>query len=52
VAAALLRGGAEPARPTPKAVLRADATLVTGHSEKEQACPMLKRGVGYHPIAV
>jgi hypothetical protein len=27
-----------------------DATLVTAHSEKEQAAPTFKRGFGFHPI--
>ena len=28
-----------------------DATLVTAHSEKEQAAPTFKRGYGHHPLA-
>jgi hypothetical protein len=27
-----------------------DATLVTAHSEKEQAAPTFKRGYGFHPL--
>ena len=27
-----------------------DATLVTAHSEKEQAAPTFKRGFGFHPL--
>lgn len=27
-----------------------DATLVTSHSEKEQAAPTFKRGFGFHPV--
>jgi hypothetical protein len=27
-----------------------DATLITAHSEKEQAAPTFKRGFGFHPI--
>jgi hypothetical protein len=27
-----------------------DATLVTAHSEKEQAAPNFKRGFGFHPV--
>ena len=33
-------------------VLDVDATLVTAHSEKEQAAATFKRGFGFHPIAV
>ncbi len=33
-------------------VLDVDATLVTAHSEKEQARPTYKGGFGFHPIAV
>jgi hypothetical protein len=33
-------------------VLDVDATLVTAHSEKEQARPTFKGGFGFHPIAV
>ena len=32
-------------------VLDVDATLVTSHSEKGQAAPTLKGGLGYHPLA-
>jgi Transposase DDE domain group 1 len=31
-------------------VLDLDATLVTSHSEKENAAPTFKRGVGFHPL--
>lgn len=31
-------------------VLDIDATLVTAHSEKEQAAPTFKRGFGFHPL--
>ncbi len=31
-------------------VLDVDATLVTSHSEKEQAAPTFKRGFGFHPL--
>jgi len=31
-------------------VLDVDATLVTSHSEKEQAAPTFKRGYGFHPL--
>lgn len=31
-------------------VLDFDATLVTAHSEKEQAAPTWKRGFGFHPL--
>jgi hypothetical protein len=31
-------------------VVDVDATLVTAHSEKEQAAPTFKRGFGFHPI--
>jgi hypothetical protein len=31
-------------------VIDADATLVTAHSEKEQAAPTFKRGYGFHPL--
>lgn len=37
------------ARPT-WIVLDVDATLITAHSEKEQAAPTYKRGFGFHPI--
>jgi hypothetical protein len=33
-------------------VLDVDATLVTAHSEKEQAAATFKRGFGFHPIGV
>jgi len=39
--------GAGPARPV---VVDLDATLVTAHSEKEQARPTFKRGYGFHPL--
>jgi hypothetical protein len=31
-------------------VVDVDATLVTAHSEKEQAAPTFKRGYGHHPL--
>jgi hypothetical protein len=31
-------------------VIDIDATLVTAHSEKEQAAPTFKRGFGFHPL--
>jgi hypothetical protein len=31
-------------------VVDVDATLVTAHSEKEQAAPTFKRGFGFHPL--
>jgi hypothetical protein len=31
-------------------VIDIDATLVTSHSEKEQAAPTFKRGYGHHPL--
>jgi hypothetical protein len=31
-------------------VIDVDATLVTAHSEKEQAAPTFKRGCGFHPL--
>ena len=31
-------------------VVDLDATLITAHSEKEQAAPTFKRGFGYHPL--
>src|SRR4051794_26506114 len=31
-------------------VIDVDATLVTAHSEKEQAAPTFKRGLGFHPL--
>lgn len=31
-------------------VIDVDATLVTSHSEKEQAAPTSKRGFGFHPL--
>ncbi|MER7820821.1 transposase, partial [Streptomyces sp. NPDC096153] len=37
-------------RDLPGLVLDLDATLVTCHSEKEQAAPTYKRGFGFHPL--
>lgn len=37
-------------REVPGLVLDIDATLVTCHSEKEQAAATYKRGFGYHPL--
>ncbi len=39
--------GTNAARPL---VIDVDATLVTSHSEKEQAAPTFKRGFGFHPL--
>ena len=39
--------GADARRPL---VVDVDATLVTSHSEKEQARPTFKRGFGFHPL--
>ena len=39
--------GADADRPL---VVDVDATLVTAHSEKEQAAPTFKRGFGFHPL--
>lgn len=36
-------------RPAPL-VVDLDATLVTAHSDKEQAAPTFKRGYGFHPV--
>jgi hypothetical protein len=36
-----------PGRPL---IVDVDATLVTAHSEKEQAAPTFKRGFGFHPL--
>jgi hypothetical protein len=33
-------------------VIDVDATLVTAHSEKEEAAPTFKRGFGFHPLCV
>jgi hypothetical protein len=33
-------------------VIDVDATLVTAHSDKEQAAPTFKRGFGFHPLEV
>ena len=40
--------GARP--PTDFIVLDFDATLVTSHSDKEQAAPNYKHGFGFHPL--
>ncbi|WP_405842360.1 IS1380 family transposase [Streptomyces platensis] len=52
--AAETRGGIPAARTggrdLPGLVLDIDATLVTCHSEKEQAAATYKRGFGYHPL--
>jgi hypothetical protein len=39
--------GVDTARPL---VIDVDATLVTAHSEKEQAAPTFKKGFGFHPL--
>ncbi|SQD96149.1 hypothetical protein FMEAI12_3500002 [Parafrankia sp. Ea1.12] len=38
------------ARALDEASLARNATLVTAHSEKEQAKPTFKRGFGFHPL--
>ena len=43
------RAGAVAGRDDPLAI-DLDATLVTSHSEKEQAAPTFKRGFGFHPL--
>jgi hypothetical protein len=50
-AAARRQAWAAGARPTKDfIVLDFDATLVTSHSEKEQAAPTYKQGFGHHPL--
>lgn len=39
--------GASAERPV---VIDVDATLITAHSDKEQAAPTFKRGFGFHPL--
>lgn len=39
--------GASPANPV---IIDVDATLVTAHSDKENAKPTFKRGYGFHPL--
>jgi hypothetical protein len=39
-----------PVPATGQVVVDLDATLVTAHSEKEQAAPTFKRGFGFHPM--
>ena len=34
----------------PRSTALLDATLITAHSEKEQAAPTFKHGFGFHPI--
>jgi Transposase DDE domain group 1 len=36
--------------PTRPVVIDVDATLVTAHSDKEQAAPTFKKGFGFHPL--
>lgn len=38
------------ATPAVPLVIDLDATLVTAHSEKEQAAPTFKKGFGFHPL--
>ena len=38
------------AGPDAPVVVDVDATLITAHSEKEQAAPTFKRGFGFHPL--
>ncbi|MDX3762820.1 transposase [Streptomyces sp. AK02-04a] len=49
-ALARLRSARAADRDLPGLVLDLDATLVTCHSEKEQAAPTYVRGFGYHPL--
>jgi hypothetical protein len=39
-----------PGRPGSQVIIDLDATLVTAHSEKEEAAPTFKRGFGFHPL--
>jgi hypothetical protein len=39
-----------PGKPGGQVIIDMDATLVTAHSEKEQAAPTFKRGFGFHPL--
>src|SRR5690606_28013343 len=39
-----------PAAEGAEVVVDIDATLVTAHSEKEDAAPTYKRGFGFHPL--
>jgi hypothetical protein len=39
-----------PVSTTGQVVVDLDATLVSAHSEKEQAAPTFKRGFGFHPL--
>jgi hypothetical protein len=48
-ARARLRSARATARDLPGLVLDLDATLITSHSEKEQAAATCTRGFGYHP---
>ena len=43
-------GHRSPVSVTGQVVIDLDATLVTAHSEKEQAAPTFKRGFGFHPM--
>src|SRR6266540_3569930 len=42
--------GAVASDPTVSRLIDTDATLITAHSEKEQAAPTFKRGFGFHPL--
>jgi hypothetical protein len=43
-------GHRSPVSSTGHVIVDLDATLVTSHSEKEQAAPTYKRGFGFHPM--
>lgn len=43
-------GHRSPVSATGQVVVDLDATLVSAHSEKEQAAPTFKRGFGFHPM--
>jgi hypothetical protein len=45
-----LAGAAAPTGPDGQVTVDLDATLVTAHSEKEQAAKTYKKGFGFHPL--
>jgi hypothetical protein len=47
-----LAGPAAPGAEDGMLIVDVDATLVTAHSEKEQAAPTWKKGYGFHPLTV
>jgi hypothetical protein len=47
-----LAGQSAPGRDGGLLIVDVDATLVTAHSEKEQAAPTWKKGYGFHPLTV